>query len=225
MLDVLCFDCGGMYKAEYGTKDITKQCPKCKDRTQQPYKYLKLNKEYSIVTAPRVGSYYLQDRILQHTGIYIKKYHNHKNNKMITIVRDPVDMLTSKLAMTAFYDKNNETINHIRSSKENTKDLEEYLDSLDRANLDTDFYIVIDYRDLIDHPFETTKAVANILNLPIINEKYKEGNIKELSDKSHLITSKKVSDYEEIKSYVEQLDLSKLYDFYNKALTKCINIL
>jgi len=29
MLDVLCFDCGGMYQVPYGTKEITKQCPKC----------------------------------------------------------------------------------------------------------------------------------------------------------------------------------------------------
>jgi hypothetical protein len=225
MLDVLCFDCGGMYQAEYGTKNITKQCPKCKDQNQQPNIYLKLNREYSIVTAPRVGSYYLQDRILQHTGIYIKKYHSPKDNKMITIARDPIDMLTSKLAMTAFYDKNNETMNHIRNSKENTKDLEAYLDSLNKVNVDTDFHIVLDYKYLISHPIETTVAVANILNLPIINKKYKEGNIIEYSENSHLITSKKVSDYEEIRSYVEQLDLSKLYDFYNKALTKCINIL
>jgi hypothetical protein len=225
MLDVLCFDCGGMYQVEYGTKDITKQCPKCKDRTQQTNIYLKLNREYSIVTAPRVGSYYLQDRILQHTGVYIKKYHSPKDNKMITIVRDPIDMLTSKLAMTAFYDKNNETIEHIRNSKENIKDLKVYIDSLNGVDLDTDFYILIDYRDLIDHPVETTIAVANILNLPIINKEYKDGNIREYSEKSHLITSKKVSDYEEIKAYVEQLDLSKLYDFYNKALAKCINIL
>ena len=29
MIDILCFDCGGMYQASYDTKDITKQCQKC----------------------------------------------------------------------------------------------------------------------------------------------------------------------------------------------------
>jgi Zn finger protein HypA/HybF involved in hydrogenase expression len=29
MLDVLCFNCGGMFQVPYGTKEITKQCPKC----------------------------------------------------------------------------------------------------------------------------------------------------------------------------------------------------
>lgn len=31
MLDVLCFDCGGMYQVSYETKNPTKQCPKCSD--------------------------------------------------------------------------------------------------------------------------------------------------------------------------------------------------
>lgn len=29
MLNVLCFDCGGMYQVTYGTKNVTKVCPKC----------------------------------------------------------------------------------------------------------------------------------------------------------------------------------------------------
>ena len=28
-LDILCFNCGAIYQVTYGTKDITKQCPKC----------------------------------------------------------------------------------------------------------------------------------------------------------------------------------------------------
>ena len=29
MINVLCYDCGGMYQTQYGKEDITKQCPKC----------------------------------------------------------------------------------------------------------------------------------------------------------------------------------------------------
>ena len=29
MLDVLCFDCGGMFQVSYETANPTKQCPKC----------------------------------------------------------------------------------------------------------------------------------------------------------------------------------------------------
>ncbi len=187
--------------------------------------YKEISKEYSICTLPRVGSFYLQDRILQHTGVYIKKYHSFKDNKMITVIRDPIDMLTSKLAMTAFYDENNETIDHIRNNKNNIPDLDMYLDGLNKVEKAKHFYTVINYDDLINHPFKTTVAIANIINLPITNDVYKENKIKEYPKNGHLISSKKVDDYEEIKAYVEKLDLSRLYDFYNKALDKCIKIL
>lgn len=29
MLNVLCFDCGGMYQVPYGVSNPTKQCAKC----------------------------------------------------------------------------------------------------------------------------------------------------------------------------------------------------
>jgi hypothetical protein len=193
------------------------------EKQYSPYK--EISKDYSICTLPRVGSFYLQDRILQHTGIYIKKYHSFKDNKMITVVRDPVEMLTSKLAMTAFYDKNNETIDHIRNKQDNTTDLDMYLDGLNKIETAEHFYTVIDYNDLIKHPFETTVAIANIINFPIISKEYKENTIREYPENVHLISSKKVAEYQEIEAYVEQLDLSRLYDFYNKALDKCIKIL
>lgn len=179
---------------------------------------MKLNLDYSICTLPRVGSFYLQDRILQHTGHFIKKYHSHKDNKMITIVRDPRDMLTSKLAMSVFYDKNNETINDIRSNKI-TKDLEQYIDFVNRAN--KDFYILINYNDLVSCPTETTMAAAEIMDLPIISKEYKD-NLKDYPEYSHLSSSKKVNEYEEIKDYVEKLDLSYLYTAYNRAIKACI---
>ena len=32
MLDVLCFDCGGMFQVPYGVLNPTKQCPKCQGK-------------------------------------------------------------------------------------------------------------------------------------------------------------------------------------------------
>jgi hypothetical protein len=186
--------------------------------------YSNVNLEYSICTAPRVGSFYLQDRILQHTGIYVKKYHSRKDNKMITIVRDPIEMLTSKLAMTAFYDKKNQTMDNIRAGQESTVDLEIYLSSLDKVDVDKDFYIMIDYKDLVENPFETTLAVTDIMGLQVINQDYKENSIRDYSENSHIVSSKNVNEYKEIRSYVEKLDLSSLYEFYEKALTKCIKL-
>lgn len=176
---------------------------------------MQVSKEYSICTLPRVGSFYLQDRILQHTGIYIKKYHSVKDNKMITILRDPIDMLTSKIAMTVFYDK--ESLDDIKNGV--SKDLQEYIDGI--AKINRDFHIIIDYQDLISKPFETTQAVANIMNLPIIAREYKD-QVKEYPEYSHLISSKKATEYEEIREYVDKMDLSVLHEFYNKYITKSI---
>ena len=183
--------------------------------------YKNLNLEYSIVTFPRVGSYYLQDRILQHTGVYVKKYHNLKNNKMITIARDPIDSLTSKLAMSVFYDKNNEIIEDIRNNKI-TKDVEEYFDQVEKVYPSKGFYAIIDYKDLINHPLEVTMALSEIMNLPITNKEYKGNSVKEKPEISHLVSSKMVDEYKEIKNYVEKLDLSLLYDFYHKAIAHSI---
>jgi hypothetical protein len=54
-------------------------------------------------------------------------------------------MLTSKLAMTVFYEKDDKTINQIRNN-ETTKDLEEYLTYINQVSLDR-FAIIIDYKD------------------------------------------------------------------------------
>jgi hypothetical protein len=190
---------------------------------QKPEIYDTVSSEYSICTLPRVGSFYLQDRIFQHTGVYIKKYHSLKNNKMITIIRDPFDMLTSKLAMTVFYEKDDKTINDIKNNKI-TKDLEEYLSFINQVDISSHPFIFIDYEDLTIKPIETIQALASIINLPIINKNYKENTIKDYAEYSHLVSSKKSEQYEEIKSYVEAMDLSNLYDFYDKTIAKCIKI-
>jgi hypothetical protein len=189
--------------------------------SDQPRIFDKVNLEYSIVTPPRVGSFYLQDRILQHTGVYIKKYHSAKNNKMITIARDPIDMVTSKIAMTAFYEKNNETFDDIRNNKI-TKDVQEYFDAVDKIDVSKGFHTIIDYEDLMIYPLETTIALADAMNIPIITKDYKENTIKGYPEYSHLVSSKVSPEYEEIKEYVEQLDLSRLYQFYYEAIARCI---
>jgi len=179
---------------------------------------INLNLDYSICTLPRVGSFYLQDRILQHTGVYLKKYHNVKDNKMITIVRDPVEMLTSKLAMSAFYDES--VLPDLKTNKM-PKDLSELIDGISKIN--KDFYITVDYKDLISNPLETTVAISNLMDIPVISQDY-ESQVKEYPEYSHLISSKKSDEYDEIRSYVKDMDLSDLYEFYNNNIVNKITI-
>jgi hypothetical protein len=122
--------------------------------------------------------------------------------------------------MTAFYEKNNKTFDDIRNNKI-TKDVQEYFDAVDKIDVSKGFHTIIDYEDLMIYPLETTIALADAMNLPIITKDYKENTIKGYPEYSHLVSSKVSPEYEEIKEYVEQLDLSRLYQFYYEAITRC----
>jgi hypothetical protein len=183
--------------------------------------------EYSIVTLPRVGSHYIQDRILQHTGLLVKRHLSLQDNKMITIVRDPVEVLTSDLTRKCFYDTSNSTLSMITNDILRTESLNcyaKYFTGIDDMDVIDRFYTIIDYRNLTEFPFETTKALAKKMNVEVINEKYENGHIKDNPNDRHIVSSKNVKEYDMIKKYVESTDLSKVYDVYNAMLDRCLKI-
>ena len=182
--------------------------------------------DYSIVTLPRVGSNYLQDRILQHTGLFVERFHTFQDNKMITIARDPVEFLTSEVAMSYFYDTSSTTLdklvnNNLRSLWLN--DYSKYFTGTDDMTMIDRFDIIIDYDRLINFPVETIKSLANHMSIDIISEDYESGRLKDYTEHGHIISSKKVKEYEMIRKYVEDTDLSKLYDIYHAMLDKAIH--
>lgn len=140
---------------------------------------------------------------------------------MITIARDPAEIIISKLAMSVFYDKDNKTINTIRKN-ELTEDVEYYFNNIEKLDVTKDFFAVVNYKDLIEHPLGITMTLADMINLPIITKEYVEGSIKDNPKNGHIVSSKNVPEYQEITEYVETLDLSFLYKFYNEALNMCI---
>jgi hypothetical protein len=203
---------------------------------------LNIIKDWAIVTVPRTGSHYLQERIFVHTGHIVLKYHEPKpqtwgyaieglldNNarfwigleidqlKMITIARDPKDLIISDIAMA------------IKQKHRNFEDISllKIKDIQDRVNEYCDHYIkllnystiIIDYDQLVSYPFEITCHIANLLNIKIITEKYKT-NLKDRD--GYMVSSKNVSDYDVIKVAVDQVDLSKIYEAYYKIKSKCI---
>jgi len=187
-------------------------------------KYSSMVRDYSIVTIPRVGSNYFQDRIFQHTGVFVQRFHNLQDNKMITIARDPIELMTSELTMRAFYDK--AVMDRIQTSewKENVlENFNTHLSGIDDMTLVDRFDIVIDYRNLIDFPFETTKAVCDIIGLEIINTEY-VNNLKDYTEHNHILSSKRVDEYQEIKTHIQAMDLSKMYKIYDALLARCITI-
>ena len=177
-----------------------------------------LNSEYSIVTIPRTGSHYLQDRIEQHTGVYIKKSHSLQNNKMITIIRDPIDFLSSYVAMDALYYKKG-SIDHFLFSPEKYCFSDWFTDN-DLEIVDN-FDIIVKYESLINSPLETVKKIAEKMSIEVIEDRYKS-NVTDMPYKNHVASSKNFNKYDIIRQIVEKQDLTRTYEIYNKFLAKAI---
>lgn len=182
---------------------------------------------YSIVTVPRVGANYLQDRILQHTEIFVERFHTLQDNKMITICRNPVDFLTSEAAMFFSYDTSTNnwdrlTIEHLRQEYLDT--YAGYFTGTDDITIIDQFDMIIDYDSLINFPLETVRLIAKNMGISIINEDYGPGKLKDSVEHNYLVSSKKVKEYEIIREYVENTDLSKHYKIYNLMIAKSLKI-
>ena len=166
---------------------------------------------YSIVTVPRTGSHYLQERLLQHTGVLIYKYHNPQPNKIITIARDPRDTIASDLSMASFF-RGNYDNDDVQKTIDAVYKLYQYVSQAD---------ITIDYDDLISFPYETTKALAEAMGIKIKTDKYITRILDDPKNK-HMTSSKNLTHYQEILCLLEDYDISPIYDIYHKMLAKAI---
>jgi hypothetical protein len=176
------------------------------------------NSEYSIVTIPRTGSHYLQDRIEQHTGVYVKRSHYLQNNKMITVIRDPVDFLSSYVAMDALYHKGG-SLDHFFSFPERYCFSDWFTDN--DMDIVDNFDIIIKYESLINLPFETVTRIAEKMSIEVIENRYKN-NVVDQPYNNHIVSSKNIKGYEKIRQIIEEQDLSRAYEIYNKFLTKAV---
>jgi hypothetical protein len=144
---------------------------------------------------------------------------------MITIVRDPIELMTSELTMRSFFDKT--IIDKIQTKQWQETVLtnfNSYLSGIDDMAIANRFDIVIDYRTLVDFPFETTKAVCDRIGLEITNHEYVDNRLRDYTEHNHILSSKRVQEYDQIKEYVLGLDLTQMYRFYNTLLAKCIEV-
>jgi hypothetical protein len=144
---------------------------------------------------------------------------------MITIARDPVALMTSELTMRGFFDKT--IMDKIQTTewKETVlQNFNSYLSGIDDMAIANRFDIVIDYRTLTDFPFETTKAVCDKIGLEITNPEYVDNRLRDYTEHNHILSSKRVVEYNQIREHVLELDLSHMYRFYNALLAKCIEV-
>lgn len=201
-------------------------------------------KDWAIATVPRVGSHYLQERIFAHTGKLVIKYHEPKlqtwgyaidgllkgNNrfwsglevdklKLITIVRDPKELLASHVSLAikqkhkGFIITEDSPLNF-----ENINALaEEYCSHY--LELEKSSTIVIDYNELISFPFEVTSAIAHRIGIDIITDEY-QTKLVDFDD--YVVSSKQLPQYNDIKNIINDMDMSNFYQAYDKILSRVL---
>jgi len=83
------------------------------------------------------------------------------------------------------------------------------------------FDIIVTYESLINSPLETVKKIADKMSVEIIEDRYKS-NVVDKTYRNHVKSSKNLKDYDKIRKIIEEQDLSKTYEVYNKFLAKAI---
>lgn len=242
---------------------------------------MRIIKDWVIITVPRVGSHYLQERIFAHTkNTLVLKYHepvlqtwgcantgllddrplpehiwhvgrrsrfwsglDMDNLKVITVARDPKDLLTSDIAMAINKEINEKRKDEIDKQSpydfvreeirtvyvylyRNNFDLEIVQQRIDKytedyLKLESLSNIIIDYNDLVSFPFEVTCAIADRMGIEIVTDEYKPVG---LDKNNFLVSSKNIPEYEVAQEVVEKVDLSKFYEAYEKIKSKCISL-
>jgi hypothetical protein len=137
---------------------------------------------------------------------------------MITIVRDPIDLFSSYVAMDALYYKGG-SIDDFLSSPERYCFSDWFSDN-DMEIVDN-FDIIVKYESLINSPFETVTKIAEKMSIKVIEDRYKN-NVRDMPHRNHVVSSKSVNGYDKIRQIVKQQDLTRTYEIYNKFLAKAI---
>lgn len=169
-----------------------------------------------LITYPRSGSNYFAEYFNQLTGVHISKSHDvdyARGRKIITIVRNPIDCMTSRTAMICETEK---IKNFLDLPKVLGKDIEDYEDFYTR--IISEASIFIDYEKFIVSPKETMLKVLDKLDISYNITDYTQTLGERVG---YIISSKETGMYNSIKDYYEKQDNQTLFDLYNKALSLC----
>ena len=178
-----------------------------------------------IISFPRSGKSYLQANLvfafkkdfdfshLNRPG-QIKKldYYDH----LIALVRNPIDSISSIVAMELEFDKNLEINDSINDR------IKEYINFYSFALKNADTFIY--FNDIVDNINKVVEYVSLVTNYPILNNEPKNNIIKNLKGHKFLKTSKETGKYKEIVFAVKNKDLDECLKLYKNALEMCIKI-
>lgn len=172
----------------------------------------------TLTTYPRSGQHFLREHIIQRFSLENFKYtHEEEKNKgctTITITRNPLESISSWVAMQNHYDKETDyfkIINNIKICKAKYNKFYKYI--LSNVN------IIIDYNYLNSNTEDIIQYIGQKINI-IPNKNNVILNIKDESDKKHIVSSKKNKEYDLILNITNQINLDEEFELYNKTLKK-----
>lgn len=177
-----------------------------------------------IASYPRSGQSYLQSTLSLAFGKQFGFSHLNKPGQIdeltnydhvITIVRNPVDSISSIVAMELEFNKDLEIDYVIRNR------IDEYINfySFVLKNADT----FIDFNNIVNEISMVIKYLSVITKFAIINSSPKD-LVRDTISQKFLKSSKKTKHYDDIVNTVSSKDLSKCTELYNSALGKCVPI-
>lgn len=193
-----------------------------------------MNKTIHILTYPRCGSVYLTNLLADSFRIPVYKKHlnntDHvnmmpsayyanlesesfqKDNYIITILRDPVDSITSLCSMENFYNENYDIDYHIE------KNTEYYITSFKTISKFAN--LIINFNDINVYKDNIVKFISDETNNKIFNKKY-VSRIIDVPEDKFLKSSKITENYEYIKEKVKLTNLTECYEIYNNLIKRC----
>jgi hypothetical protein len=176
-----------------------------------------------LLTYPRSGSHYFDDMLYEEEKIHFTKSHyldqlfdsdGNKRRTIITIARDPLDSISSYLA-----------INDYRYSFEDEREflikekIAEYVLMYSFLYYNADYFI--DFNDLIKYPKPVIKRILGLLNIDKNTYNcFDESDIEKY--KGFKPSSKSLSSYD--RGMLDGFDLSLCYYYYYKLLENKIII-
>jgi hypothetical protein len=178
-----------------------------------------------LVTFPRSGSHYFDELIYKEAGIHIEKSHtlnslfdknNNKQRKLITIVRDPIDSITSYSA----YEQSHSGPRPLFATDTRVNQLlTEYILMHNFLYEHADY--IIDFNDLVACPEAVTKKILSLLAIDSKDYVLFATYPMEYSE-NYLASSKTLSSYDE--NLLNMFDFDSCYFYYNRILEKKIII-
>lgn len=176
-----------------------------------------------LSTYPRSGSHLLGGHIrtkmpdLRYSLVSTHKHIYEQGSYLISILRDPIDVMASKLTMDIHYERDGKTLEwcFIEAKKQ-------YLSFF--HHIIKNASLLIKYEDLINNMDKVLEAISKNLGVPIV-----DGVVPQTVDKPdvfHLASSKTSHVYQECYQFILQQDMSDFYEVYNKALSKdCVLVI